>query len=138
VNAPNFSAVLRDIRDLKAECKAHELALVDQWRADIDLAEEAVVRAGIGQLVKQSCAAITAAEPLSDDEVVLLCCALYRALQSGAHIERTRDALACLSDVVADFSAAAHGPVPGPVDEDDDEGGVDQRQDERRDRELES
>jgi hypothetical protein len=101
---PDFAGCLRDIRDLKAECKAHELALVDQWRADIDLAEEAVARSGVSQLVRQSCAAITAAEPLSDDEVVLLCCALYRALQSSAHVERTRDALACLSDVVAAFA----------------------------------
>jgi hypothetical protein len=101
-----------------------------------------VVRDSVGQLVKQSCSAIAAAEPLSDDEVVLLCTALFRTLQAGAHVERTRNALACLSDVVADFSAEARslsGPVPDPVDEDDDEGGAcDAKQDARRDRELES
>jgi hypothetical protein len=133
---PDFAGCLRDIRDIKAEARAHELALVDQWRADVDIADAAVVRDGIGQLVKQSCAAIAAAEPLSDDEVVVLCVALFRALQSGAHVERTRDALACLSDIVSDFSA---GPVPDPIDDDDDEGSAcDQRQDERRDRAIET
>jgi hypothetical protein len=125
MNAPDFGRVLRDIGDIKAEARAHELALVDLWRADVDRAAAAVVRDSVGQLVKQSCSAIAAAEPLSDDEVV-----------------RTRNALACLSDVVADFSAEARslsGPVPDPVDEDDDEGGAcDAKQDARRDRELES
>jgi hypothetical protein len=104
MNAPDFSAVLRDIGDIKAEARAHELALIDLWRADVDRAAAAVVLDGVGQLVKRSSAAITEAEPLSDDEVVILCTALFRALQSSAHVERTRDALACLSDVVAAFA----------------------------------
>jgi hypothetical protein len=139
MNAPDFSAVLRDIGDIKAEARAHELALVDLWRANVDRAAESVVRDNVGQLVKQSCAAIAAAEPLSDDEVVLLCTALFRAMQSSAHVERTRDALACLSDIVAAFSAEARslsGPVPDPVDDDDEGGACDVKQDARRDREL--
>jgi hypothetical protein len=104
MNAPNFTAALRDINEIEAEKRDHELALIDLWRADVDMACEAAAPKA-GQLAKQASAAIVAAEPLSDAEVVLLCSSLYRALQSGAHIERTRNALACLSDVVAAFKS---------------------------------
>jgi hypothetical protein len=105
---PNFAAVARDIRDIReqrAECVERELTCIERWRADVDLADNAI--AALDHRAEDACKAIKAAMPLTSSEVVAICAALFRALQQQSHVDINRTALACLSDIVADFSADA-------------------------------
>lgn len=91
---------IREDAEDKAERRAQQLLT---WSAEIELHDP---QHGVSTAAEHACQWIKGSEP-SDADVAAIACALFRELAKHAHVETNRDAMACLVDMVAEFSAAA-------------------------------
>jgi hypothetical protein len=102
VNAPNFSAVLRDINADREDAAAKITRRLAQWSADVDRAV-AVCSEDCDPAVHFAAQAIkNIPHQLGEHETVVLLGAVFRAIHSGGnlHMQHRQDALACISDAV--------------------------------------
>lgn len=102
MTAPNYPAMLRDIRAQRDEEAAKAAARIAQWSADVDRAV-AICSEDCDPAVHFAAQTIAnTPHQLGEHEMVVLLGAVFRAMHRGGnlHMQHRQDALACISDAV--------------------------------------